>query len=122
MVITDARFGGEVLLNTGRIRTFDSIECLANYVNAQSDTTTIHEILVSDVDHAELIPLADAVFAKGGPSTTPMGMGFVAHTRRHGLPAEQGTLSWEEVLRLVRDAPFGAPVSAPDSSAHALSQ
>lgn len=109
MVISDARFGGEVVLSTGRVHTFDSIECLANYVNANTDSTAIREILVSDMERAELIPLADASFIKGGQTATPMGMGFVAYAKGTGSANAADTLSWRQVLQMVRDAPFGAP-------------
>lgn len=107
MVISDARYGGEVVLNTGRVRTFDSIECLASYVNVQSDSTFIREILVSDFDRAELMPLDRASFSTDGRGS-PMGMGFVA--RSAGTPAPSGALSltWSQVRALVRERPLSA--------------
>jgi copper chaperone NosL len=78
MAISDDRFGGEVLLTTGRHHTFDSIECLAGFLAAQSDSTRIRGVWVSDFEQRRLVDAQSAVFVRGGSVRSPMGRDVIA--------------------------------------------
>lgn len=104
MAITDPRFGGQVVLTTGRARSFDAIECLAGYLAAGSDSSRISRVLVSDVETGRLVDAATAVFVRDGRMASPMGQRLVALAG--GAPEEAvrarygGTLAtWDEVRR-----------------------
>ena len=79
MTISDARFGGEVVTRTGRVFTFDSIECLASWVRA-ADTTTIAGIYVIDLQHpGTFIEAGGAGFLRDAVvMTSPMGRSVLA--------------------------------------------
>jgi copper chaperone NosL len=104
MAITDTRFGGQVVLTTGRTRSFDAIECLAGYLDAGTDSARIVRVLVSDFESGELIDATSAVFVRDGTVASPMGRSVIALPG--GSPAEAilarygGTIAtWESVRR-----------------------
>ncbi len=104
MAISDTRFGGQVVLSTGRARSFDAIECLAGFLATSSDTTRIGEILVSDFEQGSLIDASSAVFVRDASVASPMGRSVIALSG--GQPAEAilarygGSIaSWDVVRR-----------------------
>ena len=108
MEITDARFGGTVMMSRGRQHDFDSIECLAEFVGALPGTET-PEIWVNDYAHpGRRIAASDAVFARVDGIRSPMGRELLALEtaddaapllRRAGAGAAAATsLRWADVL------------------------
>ena len=103
MMITDARFGGEVVTRTGRVMTFDALECLAAYV-AQTDPRSVHAIWVSDFEHpGTWLPAERAMYVAGASIGSPMGRALLAVApavssgdamRRYGGRAQV----WDDVL------------------------
>ncbi len=78
MMITDARFGGEVVSRTGRVQAFDAIECLAAYV-AAADTNALRGVWVSDFEHpGTWLSASNAVFVEGAAISSPMGRSLLA--------------------------------------------
>ena len=102
MVITDRRFGAEVMTVSGRAHKFDSIECLASYVAALDDQQRVRSLWVTDyAAPGTLIPAESARFLRvsDGPGS-PMGLGLRAFSVAQ--PGEQGeVLDWADVLVLV---------------------
>ena len=102
MVITDRRFGAEVVTASGKAHKFDSIECLASYVAALDDQRQAKSVWVTDyAAPGTLIPAQSARFVRisDGPGS-PMGLGLRAFA---AIPAgSQGeVLDWRGVLALV---------------------
>lgn len=79
MTISDARFGGEVVTTTGRVLTFDSVECLASFVRV-ADSKSIAGVYTMDVQHpGTLINVANAGFLREAIALkSPMGQAVVA--------------------------------------------
>lgn len=78
MMISDQRFGGEVVLKTGRVQAFDAVECLSAYV-AGAKSATIATVWVTDFDHpGTWIDASRAVFVVGASTGSPMGRSVVA--------------------------------------------
>ncbi len=107
MAITDTRFGGQVVLSTGRTRSFDAIECLAGYLAAGTDSVRIADVLVSDFESGQLVDAATAVFVRDAAVASPMGRSVIALA--NGAPAEAilarygGTIAtWADVQRDLR--------------------
>ena len=104
MTITDPRFGTEARTSTGRVHTFDSIECLAAYVHA-ADSSRLREVWVSDFERPGTLVAADsATFWRVGGGVSPMGKGLVAtrNGRRPAGIADAGPpLRWSAVVELV---------------------
>ncbi|MBK8248364.1 MAG: nitrous oxide reductase accessory protein NosL [Gemmatimonadetes bacterium] len=110
MAITDTRFGGQVVLTTGRTRSFDAIECLVGYLAAGTDSTRIGDVLVSDFESGQLVDAATAVFVRDGTVASPMGRSVIALAS--GAPAEAilarygGTIAtWDVMRRDLASAP-----------------
>lgn len=119
MAITDVRFGGEVVLATGRHHTFDSIECLASFLAAEEDPSRVRSVWVSDFEQRKLVEAASAVFVRGGSLRSPMGRELVAVAAgadTAALRARYGgeVLSWQAVRESAR-VPF--PSERPDARA-----
>ncbi len=119
MTILDERFGTELVNRNGKVHTFDSVECLAAHINERSgDQAAVHSIWVSDFARpGELVPLSDAVLARGPNFISPMGMNLAAFgpivTGEHVENAFGGkTIEWRQILDLVNSHQrFGRPVS-----------
>ena len=115
MTITDPRFGAEVRTETGLVHTFDSIECVASFVNA-SDATRLQGIWVTDYERpGTLVPAGDATFWRAGGGVSPMGKGLVA-TAGARPPATLSSpgepLRWGEVVALVAREGIGGAAEA----------
>lgn len=120
MVITDRRFGAELVTPSGRALKFDSIECLASFVNQDHTDARRASIWVTDYSQpGTLIPAEAARFARvsNGPSS-PMGMGLRAYAPG-SAEAGIGTLDWPAVLALVARDRSSGPAHYPELAAAA---
>ena len=73
MTITDARFGAQVITNTGRQLVFDSPECLAGFL-AKTDAAVIASTWVLDAEHlGTWIPAESAGYLVDASLRGPMG-------------------------------------------------
>ena len=103
MAISDARFGGEVVMKTGKIHTFDAVECLAAWVNA-ADASKIAGVYVVDLQHpGTLVPAESAGFLKGAMVPSPMGRAISAFASPAAAEQQRAVLSgaaatWKELL------------------------
>lgn len=109
MQLSDPRFGGEVVSRTGKVRVFDSIECLAAYTLQTDGSDAARSVWVADFRRPGTLVAAESasyLHAVQGPAS-PMGLGLVA-VRDAGDAAALGSalngeaLRWTEVLALVQ--------------------
>lgn len=103
MTVSDTRFGGEVISHKGRLRTFDSAECLAGYVVAAGDSLDKTKVFVADYETRQMVPAISAHFLRGGSVHSPMGRELVAFSSSHHaaeLVKKYGgeLLTWGQVL------------------------
>lgn len=78
MTISDSRFGGEAVLATGRVKKFDSAECLMDWVRA-TPADGRGALFVIDMQHpGTFVPAATAGFLKGSLIKSPMGQSIVS--------------------------------------------
>ena len=109
MAISSDRHATQLVTSTGKVHNFDSIECLAGYVQendvAQEDVRAMY---VTDFrsSHAELIPVQEAFFLHSANLKSPMGLNLTAFSdqirREAVLDSFAGELlAWDEVLSLV---------------------
>jgi copper chaperone NosL len=95
MIITDYRFGGELVTKKGKVYKFDSLECLNEYMNLHSDD---YKIYVSDSKQSgNLIEAEKANFEIRSELRSPMGKGILAS------PADEkdikgNLISWKDLL------------------------
>ena len=105
MVITDPRYGAELVTTTGKVRQFDSIECLASYFVQARASGTVRSAWVSDFAHpGTLIPAATAVYVRAPGPSSPMGKGLTAFAPGtdslviQRIAAGGLRLSWDDVV------------------------
>ncbi len=103
MTISDARFGGEAVLPKGRVKKFDSAECLIAWVRATpaKDRGTLYVI---DTQHpGAFVPAESAGFLKGAFMKSPMGQDIVAFADTARAEAQRTMLggrlmTWAQLL------------------------
>jgi nitrous oxidase accessory protein len=106
MGLARERFATEVITRKGRIHTFDSIECLVRYLDADS-ADAVRSIWVTDYESPpRLLDVRKARFAQSEGIDSPMGLGvaaFASATARDALLDRSGgrSLDWDEVRDLV---------------------
>jgi copper chaperone NosL len=106
MTVTDTRFGGELQSRTGRIHTFDAVECLASFYLDAARRDDIRAAWLTDFETGRFVPVDSAITLQDGSIRSPMGRSLVAFapesadvaTQRYGGRA----LTWPEVLEIFR--------------------
>jgi copper chaperone NosL len=123
MGLADDRHGAEVLTPTGKAYVFDSVECLAAWLDSQETPPEVHSLWVTDfAAPGSLVPVEDALFLASPTLPSPMGLGLTAFRRaadRDGAVTAFGgeALDWEGVRTFVSSRwPDGTP--APGGHAH----
>ncbi|MEP7344926.1 MAG: nitrous oxide reductase accessory protein NosL, partial [Gemmatimonadaceae bacterium] len=109
MTVSDVRFGAEVVARTGRVYTFDSIECVASWVGSSPLASDPKGIWVADYSTGALIPADSALYVRGGTVRSPMGReiaAFAAGVGKKQLAEGFGVggevLNWTDVLAYIR--------------------
>lgn len=103
MTVSDTKFGAQLVTATGKTETFDSIECLASYVNGLE--TPPRELYVTDYDApGTLLPAEAAFFLRSDSISSPMGGGLAAYStaraRNAALSRLGGdSLGWADVVQ-----------------------
>jgi nitrous oxidase accessory protein len=121
MNVSDVRFGGELQSRSGRLHTFDAVECLASFYIDASERNDVRAVWVSDFETGRLVPADSALFLRGGRVQSPMGRAIVAFDARGSSAdkrAQYGSgdlLRWTEVVAFMSAQRF-VPVA---DSAHA---
>ncbi|MHB1311629.1 MAG: nitrous oxide reductase accessory protein NosL [Gemmatimonadaceae bacterium] len=78
MTISDARFGGEAVLATGRVKKFDSVECLLGWARVTPDASR-GALYVIDLQHpGSFVKAEGAGFLKDAFLKSPMGGAVVS--------------------------------------------
>jgi copper chaperone NosL len=113
MRISDARFGSALVTRTGKVREFDSIECMVNYAATSSDARDARSAWVSDYDRpGDLIPASTAHFVRRQGPGSPMGGGLLAFSAAADsatLAARFGgtVMGWTELQAIAARGPIG---------------
>ncbi len=126
MGIEDEGHASELLTRTGRAWVFDSIECMAAFLQAMDDPDSVHSMWVTDfANPADLVSVEEAHFLVSPTLASPMGLGLTAFARledREGAVNAFGgrPVDWEEVKALVAERwPQGQPPHGGHSSTQA---
>jgi len=108
MIITDPKFGSELVTDKGKVYKFDSIECLANYISADHDFT-LETLWISDYANPNSLTDAATAFYIVSPKIkSPMSMnigGFKKKSDMEKFFAEMGgkKMHWKDVLNYVKN-------------------
>jgi copper chaperone NosL len=109
MTISDPRFGGEVVTRTGRVETFDSLECMAAWVR-KADSATIAGIYAIDLDRpGTFVTVTTAGFLRDLSIRGPMGHALAAFASPAAAEARRAELggtvvTWHDILNGAPDA------------------
>jgi copper chaperone NosL len=113
MTVSQEEFASQLVTDRGRSHVFDSVECMAEFVNEEGvPRDQIRSLWVSDFSApGTWIPAEDARFLRSPELRSPMGMGLSAHASDAAVAALRSefggeTLSWEQVLELVAETPI----------------
>lgn len=125
MSVSDVRFGAELQGRTGKLHTFDSIECLASFYLDAEARGDVRGAWVTDFERGGFVAADSATYLEGSTLRSPMGRSLVAFAPGASpveLQARYGgrAVDWPAVLdrmRAERLAP-GAGRPAGDSAAH----
>ena len=107
MVASDAKFGGELITRKGKVFKFDSVECLAGFLDKKGTGDEVASLWVIDFAHpTQLIDATRAFYLQSERLHSPMGLNLSAFGKREAAAAMQGRfpgtiLSWPELLRYV---------------------
>lgn len=101
MEISDPRFGAQVILTTGKIHVFDSVECAASFA-ASLEPDRLRAVWVSDASTGTFIEVEAAGFLADGTLRGPMGhvVAFASPAEATAQQSQLGgqTVSWAAVL------------------------
>jgi len=103
MTISDARFGGEAVLPTGRVLKFDAPECMLSWARTMPADQR-GDLYIIDLQHpGTFVPVTTAGFLTGGTMQGPMG-GSVVGFASPAKAEEQRTMlggrvtTWAELM------------------------
>jgi nitrous oxidase accessory protein len=118
MGVADVRFGGELQSRTGRLYTFDAIECLTSFYLDASAREDVRGVWVSDFENAKLIPVDSALFIRADSVKSPMGRALLAVTARGAERARLAryggdVMRWPDVVAYVRSQQTVPAAAAP---------
>ena len=106
MTISDNRYGTEMVTEKGKVFKFDSIECMATYLNENEAGTGANMLLVTDYKNpGQLIEVNKAFFLQSEQMPSPMGMyltAFSDNVTAGQFAAEKSgkLLTWEATQKL----------------------
>jgi len=110
MMISDPRYGAEIVTEKGKVYKFDSIECMPAYLTQfQFTAENIHSFWVVDFNNPQtLINAQKAVYLHSKNLRSPMGLNLTAVMNQeaaHNLQdMYQGQIvTWAEVQQIVRE-------------------
>jgi copper chaperone NosL len=110
MMISDTRYGGELVTKTAKVYKYDSVECLAAwYLTHRTSHDKIHSLWVVDFSHPKKLHMAKkAVYLNSVDLASPMGLNLSAFSSR--TDAEKikqrypgSLLDWDDIQNVVTE-------------------
>lgn len=118
MIISDPRFGTEMVSTKGKVNKYDSVECLVqDYLKGSLKSEQIHSIWVTDFSkNTKFIPASSATYLQSQNLRSPMGMGLSAYSdkenaRQMQLRSGGNLLQWDELLQVMGNTESGQKFS-----------
>ena len=110
MIISDQRFGAELVTAKGKIYKYDSVECLvADYLTRNSTEDKLHSLWVTDFNsNSNLIRANSAIYLHSTELRSPMGMGLSASSDEQQVSLLKSKfggnlLQWDQVVKLIEE-------------------
>jgi copper chaperone NosL len=109
MIVSEERFAAQLRTEQGRSYVFDSIECMAEFIQdaAATDETTIRGTWVTDFDRpGTWLPAGEAAYLRSPQLRSPMGLNLSAYARPEDARIQQvelggEVLTWSQVGEVV---------------------
>lgn len=96
MIVSDARFGGELVMKRGKVHVFDSVDCLLDFY--RRDPAAVRSVLLLDYfDAGHLVPAEEARFYLSDEIRAPMGRGIAVTRDGAALEALKSKTRGEEL-------------------------
>lgn len=109
MMISDTRYGGELVTKKGKVYKYDSVECLAaSYLKKEINREDVHSLWTVDFSQPEtLIDAQQAVYLQSKDLHSPMGLNLSAFIdRRTAKDVERlyigSLLDWDGIQEVVK--------------------
>lgn len=109
MIISDPRFGAELVTTKGKVFMFDDLNCYWNFRTAQKleESDIAHSVVVLFNQPGTFRNAGDACFLGSREIRSPMGSGVAAFDTKeacaaHPEGANGKQLSWEEVSKVLK--------------------
>lgn len=79
MILTDKRFGAEIVSKKGKTYKFDAIECMQDFEKENKDTlgTDYRKYIVNSVQKDNLVPIEKVFIYEDPQLRSPMGKGYL---------------------------------------------
>lgn len=120
MTVSDTRLGGEIQSRTGRLHTFDAVECLASFYLDAASRDEVRQAWVADFETGRFVPVDSARFLLEGSLRSPMGRALVAFAPEAmpGAAQQYGgrNIGWTDVLDLMRARGIAPGAMPPDTA------
>jgi copper chaperone NosL len=108
MIVSDARYAGQVVGGGAEPRFFDDLGCLASYLR-QNPPAGGAAVFVADRRTKQWVPAAGAVYTRVPGLDTPMGSGIVAHADAASRDADRDVAGGKQVTAAELFGPAVAP-------------
>jgi nitrous oxidase accessory protein len=124
MGIAEERFAAALVTNTGKTYTFDSVECLAAFVEFNDEGAAAKSLWVTDYESPpRRLEAEHAFFLESEALHSPMGLGLAAFASAEARDARSAgvgrALDWSGVRQAVRARwPSGSPHGTSHEGAH----
>ncbi|MCL4513368.1 MAG: nitrous oxide reductase accessory protein NosL [Candidatus Eremiobacteraeota bacterium] len=109
MMISDKRYGSELITKKGKVYKFDSITCMIAFANSNGfHSDRVASYWVVDFDEKGFVNASQAVYLYNPKIHPPMGLPISAFKNEQELDSIKNKyggriLSWEKVLSLVKE-------------------
>lgn len=100
MIISDYRYGGELLTTKGKSYKFDSLECLAAYVlKSKEENENIHSLWTIDFNNpGNFLAVNQSWYLNSNLLKSPMGLNFTSYKDKNSAEKQQ-KISGGEIIR-----------------------
>ncbi len=107
MTISDKRYGSELVTSKGKVHKFDSIECMAKYLNENTHMEAQLLLVTDYANPSTFIQTDKTFFLQSEQLQSPMGMNLTAlasEERAKQLALEKGgeLINWEAVKQICK--------------------
>jgi copper chaperone NosL len=107
MTISDNRYGSEMVTKKGKVFKFDSIECMAKYLNEKADAEAGLLLVTDYTNPGTFVDAGKASFLQSEQLPSPMGMNLTAfgnEEKARQIAAQKSgeVINWEAVKQICK--------------------